>query len=238
MAGWTKADYDNAYLCRVDRYFQRDNPDAAQDPAQTREVNLHYHRFFMSPILADMWATLAPILNISSTENCLIVGAGFGWGVEAFIAETGCTTVGVDISDYIDAEKNGTEEAEIDAEIIAAGLDPAQGRGAAIKAYVYDAQPRTNVVVLKEDAQTNTSRNAIRAALGNNWPDVCIVEDLVNADTTDQEITQINNALNLFAGQQRVIWVARPSATRTLQDLQTLTGSEVISPSGLVYLVP
>jgi hypothetical protein len=170
MAYDTKADFDNAYQFRVDRYFNRDNPGVAQDPAQTGEVILHYHRFFMSPILADMWARLAPILNIASTEHVLIVGAGFGWGVEAFIAETGCTTVGIDVSDYINAEKNNTEETEIDAAIVAAGLDPAAGRGAAIKAYVYDAQPRTNVIVLQENAQTNTSRQAIRAALGNNWP--------------------------------------------------------------------
>jgi protein-L-isoaspartate O-methyltransferase len=115
---WTKADYDAAYLCRVDRYFNRDNPEVAQDPAQTSEVLLHYHRFFMRPILASMWARLAPILNIAATENVLIIGAGFGWGVEAFIAETGCTTVGIDVSDYINAEKNNTEETEIDAAIV------------------------------------------------------------------------------------------------------------------------
>jgi hypothetical protein len=63
------------------------------------------------------------------------------------------------------------------------------------------------VIVLQENAQTNTSRQAIRAALGNNWPDVCIVEDLIDAATTDAEITQVNNALNLFAGNQRVIYV-------------------------------
>lgn len=238
MAGWTKEQYDDAYLCRVDRYFNAEHPEVPQDPAQTGQVILHYHRYFMGPILSDMWARLAPILNIASTQNVLIVGAGFGWGVEAFIAETLCTTVGIDLSDYINAEKNNTEEAEIDAAIVAAGLDPAAGRGAAIKAYVYDAQPRTNVIVLQEDAQTNTSRNAIRAALGGNWPDVCIVEDLIDETITDQEITQINNALNLFAGQQRVIWIARETATRTLQQLQTLTGSEVISPDGQTHLIP
>jgi hypothetical protein len=239
MAYDTKADFDNAYQFRVDRYFNRDNPGVAQDPAQTGEVILHYHRFFMSPILADMWARLAPILNIASTEHVLIVGAGFGWGVEAFIAETGCTTVGIDVSDYINAEKNNTEETEIDAAIVAAGLDPAAGRGAAIKAYVYDAQPRTNVIVLQENAQTNTSRQAIRAALGNNWPDVCIVEDLIDAATTDAEITQVNNALNLFAGNQRVIYVTgKGYPGRTLAQLQALTAAEVITRDGVTHLVP
>jgi hypothetical protein len=30
---------------------------------------------------------------------------------------------------------------------------------------------------------------------------------LIDAATTDAEITQVNNALNLFAGNQRVIYV-------------------------------
>lgn len=237
----TKTDFDAAYIFRLDRYFNRDHPEVAQDPAQTGEVILHYHRFFMSPILADMWARLAPILNIASTEHVLIVGAGFGWGVDAFIAETGATTVGTDISAYITAEKTNTEEAEIDAEITAVGLDPATGRGAAIKAYVYDGLVRVpaNVIVLEEDAQTNQSRQAIRAALNNNWPSVCIVEDLIDETTTDAEITQVNNALNLFAGNQRVIWITgRGYPGRTLQQLQTLTAAEVLTRDGQTYLVP
>jgi L-arabinose isomerase len=94
-------------------------------------------------------------------------------------------------------------------------------------------------VVLQEDMQTNQSRQAIRAALNNNWPSVCIVEDLVDDTTTDQEITQVQNALDNFAGTQRIIWMHSGSpATRTHQELQTLTGAEVISSDGSIYLVP
>jgi hypothetical protein len=96
------------------------------------------------------------------------------------------------------------------------------------------------VIVLQEDAQTNTSRQAIRAALGNNWPDVCIVEDLIDAATTDAEITQVNNALNLFAGnQRRVIYVTgKGYPGRTLAQLQALTAAEVITRDGVTHLVP
>jgi len=191
----------------------------------------------MSPILAQRWTAMAPVLAISPSELCLIVGAGFGWGVEAFVSETGCTTVGIDISDYIDAEKSNTEEAEIRAEITAAGLDPDSGQGAVILAAVCDFQPRTNVIVLKEDASTNTSRQAIRSALGG-WPTVCILEDIIDETTTDQEITQVNNAMTLFAGNQRVIWVFNGNPSRSMQDLQTLTGAEVIATDGSVHLVP
>jgi hypothetical protein len=228
MAGYTKADYDAQYSIRVSRYF-------GGVQAGEESVWLNYHKYGMKPILAARWATLAPILNIASDQLCLIVGAGFGWGVEAFITETGCTAIGVDISDYIAAEKDNTEEAEIRAAIIAAGHDPDSGHGATVLAGVFDGQPRSNVIVLQEDSSTNTSRGNIRAALGG-WPDVVIIEDLIDANTTDQEITQVNNAANLFAGTQRVIWIHNGLASRSLQDLQTLTGSEVISTDGAAYL--
>jgi hypothetical protein len=230
MAGYTKTEYDALYRFRVSRYF-------GGDPEGVSPVWINYHKYSMAPLLAARWATLAPILNIPSTELVCIVGAGFGWGVAAFIAETSCTTVGIDVSDYIDAEKNNTETAELRQAIIDSGRDPDSGQGAAILAAIDDGQPRTNVVVLKEDAQTNTSRNAIRSALGG-WPDVVIFEDIIDDTTTDQEITQANNAANLFAGSQRVIWITNGTATRSLQDLQTLTGSEVISTNGQTYLVP
>lgn len=225
MAGYTKADYDNLYRFRVSRYFSQNQPPGSDS------IWINYHKYSMAPILSDRWSVLAPILNIASTELVCIVGAGFGWGVDAFISETGCTTVGIDISDYIAAEKDNTEEAEIRAAIVAAGHDPDSGHGATVLAGVCDFQPRSNVIVLQEDMQTNQSRGNIRAALGG-WPSVVIFEDIVDDNVTDTEITQAQNAATLFAGSQRVIWVYTPTATRSAQALQTLTGAEVITPRG------
>src|SRR5210317_933461 len=221
MAEYTKEQYDLMYRFRVCRYFG--GLASGEQP-----VYIHYHKYSMKPILEARWARMAPVLNIASTELVLIVGAGFGWGIEAFINETGCTTIGIDISAYVQAEKDNTEEAELRQCIIDAGFDPDSGKGATILAGVFDNQPRSNVVVLNEDMQTNQSRNAIRSALGN-WPTVCIAEDIIDDTTTDAEITQVNNAMDLFAGTQRIIWVHDGLAGRTLQDLQTLTGAEVIS---------
>lgn len=228
MAGYTKADYDSLYQFRVSRYF-------GGDPPGGQPIWINYHKYSMAPILSRRWSLCAPILSIDPSELVLVVGCGFGWGVEAFIAETGCTTVGVDISDYIEAEKGNTEEAEVRSAIIAAGYDPDSGHGATVLAGVTDDQPRSNVIILKQDAQTNQSRNAIRQALGG-WPTVCIVEDLIDETTTDQEIIQINNALNLFAGSQRVIWMTDGQSGRSQQELQTLTSAEVIGTSGVPYL--
>ena len=205
MAGYTKADYDALYSIRVTRYF------GGAPPGET-EVRCNYHRWAMQPILAAMWATLQPILNILSTDDVCLVGAGFGWGIEALVAESGANVVGVHFSDYIAAEQSNTEEAELRAAITAAGLDPDTGKGATILAGIYDAQPRTNVIVLHQDLSTNQARLAVRQALGGQ-PNVIVIEDIIDDTTTDQEIVDGNNQANLFGGSQRVIWIYRGLAT-------------------------
>ena len=229
--GYTKEQYDALYRFRVSRYF------ADSQPPGTNPIYLHYHRWPMLPILQKRWQLMAPVLNIASTELVCIVGAGFGWGVEAFIQETGCTTVGLDVSDYVDVAKTETEEAEIRQAIIDAGHDPDSGHGAAVLAATCDFQPRSNVIILKEDMHTNQSRGAIRAALGG-WPSVVIFEDIIDQTFVDADITAMQNAATLFAGDQRVIWITKDRPYRSLQDLQTLTGAEVITPDGETHLVP
>ena len=149
--GYTKEQYDTLYRFRVSRYF------TDSQPPGTSPIYLHYHKWPMLPILQKRWQLLAPVLNIAPTELVCIVGAGFGWGVDAFTQETGCTTIGLDISDYVDAAKAETEEAEIRQAIIDAGHDPDSGHGAVVLAATCDFQPRSNVVILKEDMHT-TSR--------------------------------------------------------------------------------
>jgi len=230
MAGWTKADYDNAYRFRVERCF-------GGHPNTRPEIVVHYHRWAMQPILANRWSVLAPILNIASTEDVCIVGAGFGWGVEAFIAETGANTVGIDISDYIAAEQSGTEEAELRAQIVVAGLDPDTGRGLEIMGHIFDGQTRSNVVVLQNDAASGPQRQEIRTALGNKWPSVVIYEDIVDDTWTDAEILSARNSGNGFGGAQRLIWIYNGTDARSQSDLQTISlGAEVISRDGQSHL--
>jgi len=214
-------------------------PGGGPGPSEGRsEFKVHYHKWAMKPVLASMWARLQPVLNILSTDYVCVVGAGFGWGVEAIVSETGATVVGIDISDYINAEKTNTEETELRAEVTATGLDPDEGRGLEIMSFIYDAQPRTNTILLQEDAATNGSRQAIRSALGNNWPTVVVYENIVDDTWTDQDIINARNAGNGFGGSQRLIWVYKQTLARSYQDLFDLlpSGSEVISTDGLVYL--
>jgi hypothetical protein len=192
----------------------------------------------MKPMLANMWSVLQPILSIQASDDVCVAGAGFGWGVEALFAETGANVVGIDISDYIAANYSVSEETEIRAEITAAGLDPDTGRGADVLAFAYDGQPRTSVIVYQEDMSSSESKSAIRTALGGVWPSVVVYENIVDDTWTDTDIINARNAGNGFGGSQRLIWVYKPTATRTLQNLFDLlpAGSEVISTDAQVYL--
>lgn len=232
MAAWTKADYDTNYRWRVERYL-------GGHPNTRPEVVVHYHKWAMKPLLANRWAVLQPVLNILSTDHVCVIGAGFGWGVEAIIAETSATVVGIDISAYIAAEGANTEEAELRAEVALVGLDPDAGRGLEIMNFIYDAQPRTSVIVLENDASTGPQRNEIRTALGGNWPSVVVYEDIIDDTWTDTEIINARDAGNGFGGAQRLIFLYKRTDARSHQDLlDLLPGSvEVISADGTVYLV-
>ena len=235
MAGWTKEQYDHAYRTQVERRM----PGGGPPPAEGRPpVFIHYHKWTMVPWLANMWATLQPILQIQSSDFVCMVGAGFGWGVDAFITETSATTVGIDISDYIAAEQGTTEEAELRAHVTTAGLDPDTGRGLEVMNFIYDGQPRSNVVVLQNDAASGPQRTVIRTALGGTWPTVCIAENIVDDTWTDGEIEFMRDSMNGFGGTQRLIFIYKGTAARTHQDFfDLLPGTkEVISTDGQVYL--
>lgn len=225
MAGYTKADYDALYSIRVSRYF------GGVASGET-EVRCNYHRWAMQPVLQTMWANLAPILNIASSEDVLIVGCGFGWGVEAAATATGVTNIiGIDISEYIAAEKDNTEEVELRAAVSTAGLDPDTGKGATIMAGIYDGQPRSNVIILESDMSTQNERQLIRTALGGSWPSVVVYEDLIDDTWTDQDILNARNAGNGFGGSQRLIFIYRPTPNRSVADVEAITlGAEVVTP--------
>ena len=236
MAGWTKAQYDAAYRTQIERRM----PGGGPPPAEGRPpVFIHYHKWSMAPILAQMWANVQPVLNILTTDHLCIVGAGFGWGVDAAISEVSpANIVGIDLSDYIAAEMGNTEEAELRDYVTTATLDPDTGRGLEVMNFISDGQPRNNVVVLQNSASDANERQLIRDALGGEWPTVVVYENIVDDTWTDQDITNARNAGNGFGGSQRLIWIYKPTAARSGQDIIDLlpAGSEVIQTDGRGYI--
>lgn len=224
MAGWTKADYDLNYDIGAEGEWGYPNTRA--------EVRLHYNWGIMQPLQQKWWANLVPLLGITAADRVCVIGAGFGWGVEALLAEApGVTAIGIDISDYINAEKGTDEDADLDAAITAVGLDPATDRGAQIKTRFRRDGPRAKVTILQEDLSNNGSRNRVRNAIGGLDPTWIITEDTVQT-MPDAELTQYTGYANDFTGAQVVHFLSGPGGAPWRTPAQLLA----LSPGSWVVL--
>ncbi|MCK5433292.1 MAG: hypothetical protein KAJ03_11130, partial [Gammaproteobacteria bacterium] len=209
------------YSFRCERYL----PSVIQTGRS--EVRLNYHSAFMSPILANRWDNIIPsILNILSTDKVVVVGSGFGWGVDKLIELTGCTAVGVDISDYIETAKTTDENADLIAAIQLVGLDETVDRGLEVYNAYATTGARTISVVLKEDMLSNRSRNEVKKALGNAAPDYIITEDMIQ-EMSDVEIAAWVTEAEKLPGATIVHIIGRETP-RTAEELNALTGHKVI----------
>lgn len=153
MAGYTKEQFDSLYSHRCERYLSK------IIRGSRPEVRLNYHSHFMRPILDNWWNNIVPdILNIASSDKVIIMGSGFGWGVDRLIALTGCEAVGVDTSDYVDTDKATSEDVDLVAAIRKEGLDETVGRGLEIFNAYSNPCPRTTATIYKESLITAASR--------------------------------------------------------------------------------
>lgn len=225
MAGYTKTDYDSLYSIRLRIW------DEAIQGYRRSPIRLHYHRAVIKRDYTDpRWVAVVPLLGITSSDRVVVAGAGFGWGVEKLIGLTGCTAVGVDISDYIDATKDGTEEAEIDAAIIAAGFDPLTGHGLVAKNYAFTGELKSKQVILKQDLLSVKSRNAVKKALGQQNPTWVITEDMLT-DFTDPELLAWKVEVDKWTGVNiaHILRENKLPNAKTAEEWATFTGHTIIT---------
>ena len=224
MAGYTKQDFDTLYSIRL-RIL-----DPITGNYKRSKVRLHYHRAVIKRDFTDRrWASIWPILNIRNTDRVVIVGTGFGWGVEALVAMTGCTAIGTDISDHVAATKDIDERDEIEAAIVEAGLDPTKGDGLEAFNAAYTPGARAKSTVLIEDMNTNKSRVNIKKEIGNLNPTWIITEDMIT-DFTDQEVLDLSDLAGKFT-DAKVCHIVRenyPPNAKTLEQWNLLTGATII----------
>jgi hypothetical protein len=211
MPVWAKADFDQFYSAGAERWGH---------PNTRPQIGLGYHwATFISAqmgvsvngLISDNFPQLLfDVLSMNSGDSVLIVGAGFN-GTGAGLAALGIDVIGIDTSPYIDAEKSQTEEAEIRAAIIAAGLDPdvdkIRGPGGPdadpldlfLEGGRASPQPRGKGTVLPEDMSKRNSRNTIKAALAST-PRYAISEEVLNS-ITDAEALQVCDYAANFASE-------------------------------------
>ena len=172
-------------------------------PASRQEVKLGYHRAAMLPYCQTRAVGIAQALGWTPPGPIIIfVGAGFGWTAEVLEGMGYTRVLALDISTYVQANKAGTEEAEINGRIAAAGLDPASGPGLALKGRLHDGGPRSRASrgVLNEDGAGGQSRGRIRQALGlagNQKADWGVSESVLES-LTDAEAVQASSVAHDF----------------------------------------
>ena len=184
----TKADFDAAYNLSGE-------PDG--HPGTREGVRLHYCRSVLFPLYQRRAQKLVQILNWTAPgPRAVIVGAGFGWLVEALEALGMTNIIGIDTSTWIQSSKATTEQAEVESAISSVGLDPNAGRGLELKQRHYDGgvRARCSRGVLNENASNNQSKSRIRQALGlsgNTQPDILLTESVLTS-LTDAEVLQLS----------------------------------------------
>ena len=172
-------------------------------PSNRREVKLGYHRAVMLPYCRKRAAGIARALTWTPPgPTIVIIGAGFGWTAECLEA-LGLTRVGaLDISQYIQANKSGTEEVEVSARIAAVGLDPTQGPGFFLKNRFVDggSRARASRGVWNENGATDNSRIRIRQALGLSASDMIIwgLSESVLESLTDVEAQEVSSIAHQY----------------------------------------
>lgn len=227
----SKADYDAIYA----------TPYAPID-GELRAItglSLGYERSFGLRIgerIADEY--LNADLGWQPTTHIAIIGCGFGWSVEALEARGFTNILGIDTGQYIQAAKDGDEEADVDAKITAAGLSPSTGLGALIKAGTYTPGPRTRCTrgIANEGLLTAVSIDNVLAALGGTC-DVAISESLLHF-FTNNEAQVITTRMGLLAPTVvHYLITTRPGMdttfnSKTLEQWKSLLPTAIIIEAG------
>ena len=178
-------------------------------------------------------------LAANLAQKIVIVGCGYGWVIEKLL-EMGFTNVaGTDTSSYIQGTKTQTEDAEIDAAIAAAGLDPTQGEGLALRQKILPAVARSKVPdkVLNEDMANNASRNRIKNAVGGGTIAWGISDSVLESLTDSECVTASSRAHQICTNVAHLVVTARDGNHpgynwKTLEQWKTLIPADTFIQVG------
>lgn len=165
---WDKATYDSMYQLPLWQWGVRNHP---------RVPVGHYHWFSTKTMFARNLANFLLLPGAAQVSDIAVIGGGFGWLCD-LLAANGINSVSVDVSPYVLAEKDSSEEAEIRANLTKFGFDPdnlpvliGPDYNTPVDPWQYWLRPegkRATSTIVDEDMSTNTSRRAVRTALGSN----------------------------------------------------------------------
>ena len=183
---WTKELYDLAY----------EFPAEPDGHTNTRPgIWLHYNRYVLYPEMLRRAQFFIAHFGLTSADKVLVVGAGFGWTVEALV-DLGIEAIGADVSAYIQNNKGTSEDSEVAEAITAVGLSPTSGEGLVHFNRLRSTQ-RTKANILNENSSNNASRNRVKRAFSGDIT-LIITEDLVTS-LSDAECAQLQGFIENYA---------------------------------------
>jgi hypothetical protein len=229
---WDKSLFDLAYEFPAE-------PDG--HPNTRQGIWLHYNRYVLYPEMLKRAQFFISHFGLTQTDRVLVVGAGFGWTVEALV-DLGIEAIGADVSAYIQNNKGTSEDSEVAEAISAVGLNPAAGEGLLHFNRLRSTQ-RTKANILNEDSSNNASRNRVKRAFSSDIT-LIITEDLVTS-LSDAECTQVQGFIEAYATQRICHFVtefANPDApfffnSKSLAEWKVLFPTSTIIADGYVYRV-
>lgn len=166
---WNKALFDELYTSKPWTTGYRFT-------GQPRPPFFHYHWYGNQNGVNHRISGLLSQPGFASLTDVAVIGGAFGWLAEALVAN-GINAFSVDTSDYIVANEDVSEEAELRAALTAQGFDPddlgarvlfvKEDGSVASESEVWAAWlradgKRTSIPVEQEDMSTNGSRNKVR----------------------------------------------------------------------------
>ena len=158
-----------------------------------------FHRYFRMQVAMRYATQVVPLLGLTATDTLLVVGAAYGWEVEAFKSVLPfLLVVGTETSSYIHSVAGETETVELRFIIQQAGLDPDSGEGAAILAEIDDGGLRMRETVLNESMSNNGSRNRVKDSWGGGKADWAISMQVLSW-LDDQECIDMADRMHLVA---------------------------------------
>jgi len=161
-------------------------------PNTRREVRLHYDPAVLRRHHIERAQRIAADLRLIGVV--VVVGAGFGWGVEGFRA-SGLEAVGIDRSLWIQQVKACDCRADVEAAVAAAGGSPAD-----VARIMAGCPARmASVPILDEDLTTEESRaRVIKAAGGTvSW----VVSEDVLTDLSEEEALALSRDMHALGGR-------------------------------------
>jgi len=128
----------------------------------------------------------------------LVVGGGFGWSAEKY-EELGFEVHLIDTSPHIQGAKGTSEASEIRAAVVAAGIDPDAGEGAAFLSSMLRPDTLGNARSKKnaedENLSNNGSRKRVRGLFASGQIDFVLTEEVIST-LTDSDLVTVLGWIN------------------------------------------